>query len=157
MWWIFLTNLLSKNTRTPDTVNKQQQTLRMHIDIPRAQLLIEERDTMETIGTCSHASCSSVTIFSMRMTTDSHLLITYFCSFLLPPLISLPFRWQVHCAANRQRLWGDKQAKIIHSDPHSPLPVSVPGHGTTGGRVRCQAWNQWVPPPSVLNIYFLYY
>lgn len=40
----------SKNTRTPDTVNKQQQTLRMHIDIPRAQLLIEERDTMETIG-----------------------------------------------------------------------------------------------------------
>lgn len=43
-------HLLSKNTRTPDTVNKQQQTLRMHIDIPRAQLLIEERDTMETIG-----------------------------------------------------------------------------------------------------------
>ncbi|XP_010777950.1 Down syndrome cell adhesion molecule homolog [Notothenia coriiceps] len=41
--------LMSKNTRTPDTVNKQQQTLRMHIDIPRAQLLIEERDTMETI------------------------------------------------------------------------------------------------------------
>uniref|UniRef100_A0A8C2WX55 Cell adhesion molecule DSCAM n=1 Tax=Cyclopterus lumpus TaxID=8103 RepID=A0A8C2WX55_CYCLU len=40
---------LRKNTRTPDTVNKQQQTLRMHIDIPRAQLLIEERDTMETI------------------------------------------------------------------------------------------------------------
>lgn len=40
----------SKNTRTPDAVNKQQQTLRMHIDIPRAQLLIEERDTMETIG-----------------------------------------------------------------------------------------------------------
>lgn len=40
----------SKNARTPDTVNKQQQTLRMHIDIPRAQLLIEERDTMETIG-----------------------------------------------------------------------------------------------------------
>lgn len=31
-------------------MNKQQQTLRMHIDIPRAQLLIEERDTMETIG-----------------------------------------------------------------------------------------------------------
>lgn len=46
----FLINLPSKNTRTPDTVNKQQQTLRMHIDIPRAQLLIEERDTMETIG-----------------------------------------------------------------------------------------------------------
>lgn len=42
--------LFSKNTRTPDAVNKQQQTLRMHIDIPRAQLLIEERDTMETIG-----------------------------------------------------------------------------------------------------------
>uniref|UniRef100_A0A673GCQ0 Cell adhesion molecule DSCAM n=1 Tax=Sinocyclocheilus rhinocerous TaxID=307959 RepID=A0A673GCQ0_9TELE len=41
--------LMSKNARTPDTVNKQQQTLRMHIDIPRAQLLIEERDTMETI------------------------------------------------------------------------------------------------------------
>uniref|UniRef100_A0A8B9HWJ5 Down syndrome cell adhesion molecule b n=1 Tax=Astyanax mexicanus TaxID=7994 RepID=A0A8B9HWJ5_ASTMX len=41
--------LMSKNTRTPDAVNKQQQTLRMHIDIPRAQLLIEERDTMETI------------------------------------------------------------------------------------------------------------
>uniref|UniRef100_A0A8C9RC53 Cell adhesion molecule DSCAM n=1 Tax=Scleropages formosus TaxID=113540 RepID=A0A8C9RC53_SCLFO len=41
--------LMSKNTRTPDTMNKQQQTLRMHIDIPRAQLLIEERDTMETI------------------------------------------------------------------------------------------------------------
>ncbi|KAJ8257142.1 hypothetical protein COCON_G00192940 [Conger conger] len=40
--------LMSKNTRTPDTMNKQQ-TLRMHIDIPRAQLLIEERDTMETI------------------------------------------------------------------------------------------------------------
>uniref|UniRef100_A0A3Q2XW01 Cell adhesion molecule DSCAM n=1 Tax=Hippocampus comes TaxID=109280 RepID=A0A3Q2XW01_HIPCM len=39
----------SKNTRTPENVNKQQQTLRMHIDIPRAQLLIEERDTMETI------------------------------------------------------------------------------------------------------------
>lgn len=31
-------------------MNKQQQTLRMHIDIPRAQLLIEERDTMETVG-----------------------------------------------------------------------------------------------------------
>ncbi|KAK7882901.1 hypothetical protein WMY93_029075 [Mugilogobius chulae] len=41
--------LMSKNTRTPDTVNKQPQPLRMHIDIPRAQLLIEERDTMETI------------------------------------------------------------------------------------------------------------
>uniref|UniRef100_A0A4W4EUN2 Cell adhesion molecule DSCAM n=1 Tax=Electrophorus electricus TaxID=8005 RepID=A0A4W4EUN2_ELEEL len=41
--------LMSKNTRTPDAGNKQQQTLRMHIDIPRAQLLIEERDTMETI------------------------------------------------------------------------------------------------------------
>uniref|UniRef100_A0AAR2IRM1 Cell adhesion molecule DSCAM n=1 Tax=Pygocentrus nattereri TaxID=42514 RepID=A0AAR2IRM1_PYGNA len=41
--------LMSKNARTPDAVNKQQQTLRMHIDIPRAQLLIEERDTMETI------------------------------------------------------------------------------------------------------------
>ncbi|XP_043557299.1 Down syndrome cell adhesion molecule homolog isoform X2 [Chiloscyllium plagiosum] len=41
--------LMSKNTRTSDTLNKQQQTLRMHIDIPRAQLLIEERDTMETI------------------------------------------------------------------------------------------------------------
>ncbi|KAM4699564.1 cell adhesion molecule DSCAM isoform 1-T1 [Discoglossus pictus] len=40
--------LMSKNTRTSDTLNKQQ-TLRMHIDIPRAQLLIEERDTMETI------------------------------------------------------------------------------------------------------------
>uniref|UniRef100_A0A667H7X6 Cell adhesion molecule DSCAM n=1 Tax=Lynx canadensis TaxID=61383 RepID=A0A667H7X6_LYNCA len=39
----------SKNTRTSDTLSKQQQTLRMHIDIPRAQLLIEERDTMETI------------------------------------------------------------------------------------------------------------
>ncbi|XP_032450490.1 Down syndrome cell adhesion molecule [Lynx canadensis] len=38
-----------KNTRTSDTLSKQQQTLRMHIDIPRAQLLIEERDTMETI------------------------------------------------------------------------------------------------------------
>uniref|UniRef100_A0AAY4ANP8 Cell adhesion molecule DSCAM n=1 Tax=Denticeps clupeoides TaxID=299321 RepID=A0AAY4ANP8_9TELE len=41
--------LMSKNTRPSDTVNKQQQTLRMHIDIPRAQLLIEERDTMETV------------------------------------------------------------------------------------------------------------
>ncbi|XP_011373613.1 Down syndrome cell adhesion molecule, partial [Pteropus vampyrus] len=41
--------LMSKNTRTSDTLSKQQQTLRMHIDIPRAQLLIEERDTMETI------------------------------------------------------------------------------------------------------------
>uniref|UniRef100_A0A672NFA0 Cell adhesion molecule DSCAM n=1 Tax=Sinocyclocheilus grahami TaxID=75366 RepID=A0A672NFA0_SINGR len=40
----------SKNTRPSDTMNKQQQTLRMHIDIPRAQLLIEERDTMETVG-----------------------------------------------------------------------------------------------------------
>uniref|UniRef100_A0A8C8MKW2 Cell adhesion molecule DSCAM n=1 Tax=Oncorhynchus tshawytscha TaxID=74940 RepID=A0A8C8MKW2_ONCTS len=38
----------NKNTRTPDTSNKQQ-TMRMHIDIPRAQLLIEERDTMEII------------------------------------------------------------------------------------------------------------
>ncbi|KAJ8394703.1 hypothetical protein AAFF_G00043030 [Aldrovandia affinis] len=41
--------LMSKNTRPSETMNKQQQTLRMHIDIPRAQLLIEERDTMETI------------------------------------------------------------------------------------------------------------
>ncbi|XP_016431988.1 Down syndrome cell adhesion molecule a [Sinocyclocheilus rhinocerous] len=41
--------LMSKNTRPSDTMNKQQQTLRMHIDIPRAQLLIEERDTMETV------------------------------------------------------------------------------------------------------------
>lgn len=40
----------SKNTRPPEPMNKQQQTLRMHIDIPRAQLLIEERDTMETVG-----------------------------------------------------------------------------------------------------------
>ncbi|KAJ8275870.1 hypothetical protein COCON_G00076220 [Conger conger] len=39
----------SKNTRPSETQNTQQQTLRMHIDIPRAQLLIEERDTMETI------------------------------------------------------------------------------------------------------------
>lgn len=44
---------LSKNTRPSDTLNKQQQTLRMHIDIPRAQLLIEERDTMETVGESS--------------------------------------------------------------------------------------------------------
>lgn len=43
----------SKNTRPSDTLNKQQQTLRMHIDIPRAQLLIEERDTMETVGESS--------------------------------------------------------------------------------------------------------
>ncbi|XP_030648150.1 Down syndrome cell adhesion molecule a [Chanos chanos] len=41
--------LMSKNTRPSETLNKQQQTLRMHIDIPRAQLLIEERDTMETV------------------------------------------------------------------------------------------------------------
>ncbi|KAA8586482.1 hypothetical protein FQN60_000318 [Etheostoma spectabile] len=41
--------LMSKNTRPAEPVNKQQQTLRMHIDIPRAQLLIEERDTMETV------------------------------------------------------------------------------------------------------------
>ncbi|XP_062341475.1 Down syndrome cell adhesion molecule a isoform X5 [Osmerus eperlanus] len=41
--------LMSKNTRPAETINKQQQTLRMHIDIPRAQLLIEERDTMETV------------------------------------------------------------------------------------------------------------
>lgn len=40
----------SKNTRPTEPINKQQQTLRMHIDIPRAQLLIEERDTMETVG-----------------------------------------------------------------------------------------------------------
>ncbi|KAL4657330.1 hypothetical protein GN956_G4875 [Arapaima gigas] len=40
--------LMSKNTRPSDTLNKQQ-TLRMHIDIPRAQLLIEERDTMDTV------------------------------------------------------------------------------------------------------------
>lgn len=40
----------SKNTRPAEPINKQQQTLRMHIDIPRAQLLIEERDTMETVG-----------------------------------------------------------------------------------------------------------
>ncbi|KAE8288050.1 Down syndrome cell adhesion molecule-like protein Precursor [Larimichthys crocea] len=39
----------SKNTRPAEPINKQQQTLRMHIDIPRAQLLIEERDTMETV------------------------------------------------------------------------------------------------------------
>lgn len=42
--------LHSKNTRPAEPINKQQQTLRMHIDIPRAQLLIEERDTMETVG-----------------------------------------------------------------------------------------------------------
>lgn len=42
--------LSSKNTRPTEPINKQQQTLRMHIDIPRAQLLIEERDTMETVG-----------------------------------------------------------------------------------------------------------
>ena len=42
--------LPSKNTRPAEPINKQQQTLRMHIDIPRAQLLIEERDTMETVG-----------------------------------------------------------------------------------------------------------
>uniref|UniRef100_A0A3Q4G9X4 Cell adhesion molecule DSCAM n=1 Tax=Neolamprologus brichardi TaxID=32507 RepID=A0A3Q4G9X4_NEOBR len=41
--------LMSKNTRPAEPINKQQQTLRMHIDIPRAQLLIEERDTMETV------------------------------------------------------------------------------------------------------------
>lgn len=51
---MFLTRLCfvphSKNTRPAEPINKQQQTLRMHIDIPRAQLLIEERDTMETVG-----------------------------------------------------------------------------------------------------------
>uniref|UniRef100_A0A1A8QQI8 Cell adhesion molecule DSCAM n=1 Tax=Nothobranchius rachovii TaxID=451742 RepID=A0A1A8QQI8_9TELE len=41
--------LMSKNTRPAEPINKQQQTLRMHIDIPRAQLLIEERDTVETV------------------------------------------------------------------------------------------------------------
>lgn len=40
-------------------MNKQQQTLRMHIDIPRAQLLIEERDTMETIGKSRPESAAS--------------------------------------------------------------------------------------------------
>ena len=40
----------SKNSRPAEPVSKQQQTLRMHIDIPRAQLLIEERDPMETVG-----------------------------------------------------------------------------------------------------------
>lgn len=53
----------SKNARTPDTVNKQQQTLRMHIDIPRAQLLIEERDTMETIGKIDIMLCLGVYLF----------------------------------------------------------------------------------------------
>lgn len=32
----------------------------MHIDIPRAQLLIEERDTMETVG--KHAASTGDTI-----------------------------------------------------------------------------------------------
>lgn len=57
----------SKNTRTPDTVNKQQQTLRMHIDIPRAQLLIEERDTMETIGNLLKNDMLSVSVLIMLM------------------------------------------------------------------------------------------
>lgn len=48
--FVFLFVLSSKNTRPAEPINKQQQTLRMHIDIPRAQLLIEERDTMETVG-----------------------------------------------------------------------------------------------------------
>uniref|UniRef100_A0A8B9RK40 Down syndrome cell adhesion molecule a n=1 Tax=Astyanax mexicanus TaxID=7994 RepID=A0A8B9RK40_ASTMX len=48
----------SKNTRPSDTLNKQQQTLRMHIDIPRAQLLIEERDTMETVETAKQKSAT---------------------------------------------------------------------------------------------------
>lgn len=70
---IFLPDLLSKNTRTPDTVNKQQQTLRMHIDIPRAQLLIEERDTMETIGETreaglpAHPSPGCVSLLSLLL------------------------------------------------------------------------------------------
>lgn len=79
---IFVTNLLSKNTRTPDTVNKQQQTLRMHIDIPRAQLLIEERDTMETIGKILEARppAHQSSVFLL------YLLVSYLGSFLLPPL-----------------------------------------------------------------------
>uniref|UniRef100_A0A8C6NN85 Cell adhesion molecule DSCAM n=1 Tax=Nothobranchius furzeri TaxID=105023 RepID=A0A8C6NN85_NOTFU len=43
-----------------EPINKQQQTLRMHIDIPRAQLLIEERDTVETVETQKQKS-STVT------------------------------------------------------------------------------------------------
>lgn len=78
----------SKNTRPSDTMNKQQQTLRMHIDIPRAQLLIEERDTMETVGeSCSlnhvqtwtfiwktavlGASNSSISPFTLRRQINS--------------------------------------------------------------------------------------
>lgn len=62
---LFCFVLLSKNTRPAEPINKQQQTLRMHIDIPRAQLLIEERDTMETVGKlttgvycCHRGGCS---------------------------------------------------------------------------------------------------
>ncbi len=58
----------SKNTRPSDTMNKQQQTLRMHIDIPRAQLLIEERDTMETVGeSCSLNHIQTLTYIWERM------------------------------------------------------------------------------------------
>lgn len=62
--------LPSKNTRPAEPINKQQQTLRMHIDIPRAQLLIEERDTMETVGKltasvhCCHiGNCTCAFVF----------------------------------------------------------------------------------------------
>lgn len=34
----------------------------MHIDIPRAQLLIEERDTMETVGKPIRISATAVSL-----------------------------------------------------------------------------------------------
>lgn len=67
----------SKNTRTSDTLNKQQQTLRMHIDIPRAQLLIEERDTMETIG---KLLLGLFLLVNVTGTSGRHLYLTHFPS-----------------------------------------------------------------------------
>ncbi|NXP92808.1 DSCAM protein, partial [Passerina amoena] len=72
--------LMSKNTRTSDTLNKQQQTLRMHIDIPRAQLLIEERDTMETIG--------KPELFFPWLISGHSVILTGLVSF--PPLSAIP-------------------------------------------------------------------
>lgn len=71
----------------------------MHIDIPRAQLLIEERDTMETVGKlttivycCHRGSC---TCFYFQSIQKMNLVIAELSLLLFPS-----HRRQVHCVTD---------------------------------------------------------
>lgn len=63
-------------------------------------------------------------------------------TFQAQPALLLSLRWSIHCLTDWQWLWRHSEAEVLHSDPHSPLPVLVPGYRSSGRRIWCQTRNQ---------------